>query len=79
MHNKNTYKSIVLIDVLSILLLFLYLWFLKRYMNDYMYYILSIYIPVVAIVLFLYYLIYRIKRKTSLFFILINSFILYVV
>ena len=78
LHNKKVYKIIFTIDIVLIILLFLYLWCLKRYMNDYMYYILSIYIPIIAIVLFLCYLIYKIKWKTSLFLILINISILYI-
>ena len=60
------------------LFLFLYLCYLKKYMNDYMYYILSIYIPTIAIVAFLIFFICKVRRILSLFFILFNILIIYI-
>ena len=42
-YSKKNYRFLVIADIISVLFLFLYLCYLKKYMNDYMYYILSIY------------------------------------
>lgn len=76
-NNEKIYKFLVITDIISVLFLFLYLCYWKKYMNDYMYYILSIYIPAIVIVAFLIFFICKVRRILSLFFILFNIFIIY--
>jgi len=77
-YSKKIYRFLVIADIISVLFLFLYLCYLKKYMNDYMYYILSIYIPTIAIVAFLIFFICKVRRILSLFFILFNILIIYI-
>lgn len=77
LHNKKTYNTVVKINLISISIALMYFFFLWKYVGDWLMNILWIYIPSIMILIFAFYLIFRVNIKTSLFFLIINSIILY--
>lgn len=77
LHNEKIYNIVVKINLISILIALMYFFFLWKYIGDWLMNILWIYIPIIMILIFTFYLIFRIRIKTSLFFLIINSIILY--